>query len=210
MENPEKEQDPLRINIKEGIDLDENEVETGNSGFHFLEFLKEIGTLVLMSLLIVIPIRFYLIQPFVVNGASMEPNFHDGEYLIINEIGYRLGDPERGEVVVFKNPKDEQEYYIKRVIGLPGESVEVRGGNVIIYNEENPQGFTLEEDYLPNGLITRGDVYQTLKDDEYFVLGDNRNKSSDSRVWGAVEDDLVIGRAWIRVLPFSKFTLFSN
>ena len=97
-------------------------------------FLWETAKIIIISLAIIIPVRYFLIQPFFVRGASMEPNFHDGEYLIIDELSYRLGEPERGDVIIFKYPKDPSQYYIKRIIGLPTETVEIKDGQIIIYN----------------------------------------------------------------------------
>jgi len=174
-------------------------------------FIKEFFGVILISLVIVVPIRYYLVQPFVVRGASMEPGFFDGEYLVINEIGYKINDPERGDVIVFRYPKEPSEYYIKRIIGLPEERVEIRGGKITIFNAQHPTGLVLDEnEYLPNGRITRGDLSKTLKSDEYFVLGDNREASSDSRVWGTLPEELIIGKTWIRAYPFNRFTVFSE
>lgn len=141
----------------------------------------------------------------------MEPNFHNGEYLIINEIEYRFESPERGDVIVFKYPKNPNEYYIKRIIGLPGEKVQIKGGQVTIFDKNNLSGFALEEDkYLPGGRVTRGDVSIVLGEDEYFVLGDNRSASSDSRVWGVLPKQNIIGKSWIRAFPFSRFAIFQQ
>lgn len=186
------------------------EQEQVKKNFSFFGFLKEITSIILMSLVIVIPVRYYLIQPFVVKGASMEPNFKSGEYLIINEIEYRFSQPQRGDVIVFKYPKDPSEYYIKRIVGLPGEKIEIKGGQVTIYNGQYPQGLSLDEEYLPKGNITRGDVIAQLSKDEYYVLGDNRGSSSDSRIWGTLSRHYIIGKTWIRAFPFDKFTLFKD
>ena len=172
-------------------------------------FVWEIVKVVVVSLAIVIPIRYFLIQPFFVKGASMEPNFEDGEYLIIDEISYNLGKPRRGEVVVFRYPRDPSQYYIKRIVGLPEERVVVSGGRVMIYNWRYPQGFVLDEKkYLYSLRSTPGEVNIVLGNDEYFVLGDNRPGSSDSRIFGAVPAKNIIGRAWVRAWPFNRMTKF--
>jgi len=162
--------------------------------------------MVLISLAIVLPIRYFLIQPFYVKGASMEPNFHDKEYLIIDEISYRFNQPQRGDVVVFRYPADPKEYFIKRVIGLPGESVEFRDGAVYIYNQAHPDGFELPEKYLPDGLktytYTEGKI--NISADEFYVLGDNRFASKDSRVFGAVAKSFLVGKVFFRGLPLDK------
>ena len=175
----------------------------------FSIFVWEITKIVVISLAIIIPVRYYLIQPFFVRGASMEPNFDNGQYLVINEIGYRFEEPVRGEVVVFKYPLDTSQYYIKRIIGLPDEMIEIEDGQITIYNSEFPQGMILDElSYLPEGLITRGKIKVKLGEDEYFVLGDNRQASSDSRQWGALPRDFIIGRVWLRAWPFDMVEVF--
>jgi len=175
------------------------------------EFLLEITRIILISLAIIIPIRYYLIQPFYVKGASMEPNFHDHEYLLIDEISYRFRIPERGEVVVFRFPLDRSQYFIKRIIGLPGETVEIKDGHIYIYNNEYKDGFQLDEDeYLASDLKTNplNSNRVELKDDEYFVMGDNRPLSLDSREFGSVQGDLIVGRAILRGYPFDRVATF--
>jgi len=174
-----------------------------------LIFIWEVVKIVVISLAIIIPIRYYLVQPFFVRGASMEPNFDNGQYLVINEINYRFQEPARGEVIVFKYPADPSQYYIKRIIGLPNEVVEVKDGQVIIYNQEFPQGNVLDEsNYLSEEKVTLGQVHLKLGQDEYFVLGDNRQASSDSRQWGALPRDNIIGRVWLRAWPFDQAKVF--
>jgi signal peptidase I len=136
----------------------------------------------------------------------MEPNFYDHEYLIIDELTYRFRDPHRGEIVVFKYPRDPGQYFIKRVVGLPGETMEVTSGTVIVYNTQHPNGLVLEENYLEES--TTGKIQVTLAQDEYFVLGDNRDSSLDSRSFGPVTRGGIIGRVWIRGLPLSRIGTF--
>lgn len=182
---------------------------TFGTGKYVLSFLWEILKIVIISLVIIIPIRYFLIQPFFVRGASMESNFYDGDYLIINEIGYRFEGPQRGDVIVFKYPLDTSQYYIKRIIGLPGETVEIKDGNIIIYNQEYPTGFILDESlYLEESEITYGTMKIGLDENDYFVLGDNRDASSDSRRWGLLPQHYIIGEAWIRAWPFSRVEIF--
>lgn len=179
----------------------------------FFSQVFELIKIVVISLAIIIPIRYYLIQPFYVKGASMEPTFYDQEYLIVNEVGYRLNPPQRGDVVVFRYPRDPQEYFIKRIVGLPGEKVQVKDGRVIVYNQANNwQGATLNENYLPKDLRTYGmnDDIITLNSEEYYVLGDNRNASKDSRVFGPVNKSFLIGRVWLRGFPFSRAQYFQS
>lgn len=167
-------------------------------------FIWETAKLIIISLAIIIPIRYYLVQPFFVKGASMEMNFHDGDYLLIDEITYRFDEPRRGDVIVFRYPDDPSQFYIKRIIGLPGETIEVKNGQVKIYNSSSKTGFILDEYYLSPSQETRGNVTEILESNEYFVMGDNRLQSSDSRRWGPVSQNLITGRALIRLWPLTK------
>ncbi len=178
----------------------------GPVGGAIASFLLEVVQIVVISSAIIFPIRYFLIQPFYVKGASMEPNFYDSEYLIIDEVTYRFREPFRGEIVVFKYPRDRSQYFIKRVVALPGETVEVTDGNVTIYNTQHPNGLVLEESYLKEQ--TTGKMRVTLGEDEYYVLGDNRDSSLDSRSFGPVERKYVTGRVWVRGLPFSRIGTF--
>jgi len=172
---------------------------------YILSFVWETAKIVIISLAIIIPIRYFLFQPFFVRGASMEPSFEDGEYLIVNEISYRFHEPGRGDVIIFRYPKDPSQYYIKRVIGLPKEVVKIEGGKVIIVNSENPKGFVLDEPYLSEeNKYTSGNLEMNLDENDYFVLGDNRSASSDSRSWGSVPRHYIIGWAWVRAWPFNR------
>ncbi len=135
----------------------------------------------------------------------MEPNFSDGDYLIIDEITYRFKAPERGEVIVFRYPNDPSQRYIKRIIGLPGETVEIEGGKVKIYNGEEKGSVLQELAYLPDSILTVGNVKETLNENEYFVLGDNRMASADSRGWGLLPRENIIGKALIRAWPPTAF-----
>ena len=164
--------------------------------------LWDIMKVLFISLAIVLPIRYFLVQPFIVRGASMEPTFEDSEYLIIDELSYYIRQPERGEVVVFRYPRDPKQFFIKRIMGLPGEEVDIKGGRVTILNAEHPSGFTVDEQYLdPPNRPTYPEVHRKLGIDEYFVLGDNRDFSSDSRIWGILPKKLITGRTLLRVWP---------
>jgi len=178
----------------------------------FFLFVWEIAKVVCISLAIILPVRYYLIQPFYVKGASMEPNFHDHEYLIIDEISYRFKAPERGQVIVFRYPRDPQEYFIKRIIALPGEEVQIKDGRVKVFNAANPEGFILQERYLPADLntINTDENKITLLDNEYFVLGDNRNASKDSRSFGALNKSFITGKILFRGWPLKEITIFDK
>ncbi len=175
-----------------------------------LAYIAELVQVVLVSLAIIIPIRYFLVQPFYVKGASMEPSFYDHEYLIIDEISYRLKSPGRGDIVVFRYPLDPNQFFIKRVVGLPGERVRVSGGQITIINAENPEGITLDESGYLGNLFTSGEKTVTLKADEYFLLGDNRNASLDSRIFGPVKNKLIIGRVWLRGWPLNRLASFHS
>jgi signal peptidase I len=133
----------------------------------------------------------------------MDPTFKTGEYLIVDELSYHFGEPERGSVLIFKYPKDPSKYFIKRVIGLPGETVQIKDGDVTIVNKENPKGFALNEPYVK--FEKKDNLLVTLAAKEYFVMGDNRLGSADSRLWGPVPEDNIIGRPIIRFFPPSLF-----
>ncbi|MBX4191754.1 MAG: signal peptidase I [Candidatus Doudnabacteria bacterium] len=178
------------------------------------DFLK----IVLIALVIIVPIRYYIFKPYVVSGSSMEPNFHNGQYLIVDELTYRAGDPDRGDVIVLHYPRDPKQDFIKRIVGLPGEKIKIENGQVTIINADHPEGVTLNEKYLPNQgltyeqdpIIVGGSKVLTLNKDEYFVLGDNRQGSSDSRTWGILPRKYIVGRVFIRVLPLKEFDFFTK
>ena len=174
----------------------------------FLFAVWEVLEVVLVAVVTVFVIRTFLVQPFLVSGASMEPNFGNGNYLLIDEVSYRFREPERGEVVVFRYPDNPSVYYIKRLIGLPGEEIKVRGGNIGIV-EKSGSVLELKENYLSPGLMTTGNLVRKLGASEYFVMGDNRNYSFDSRSWGPLEKKFIIGLVRLRLLPVTKAQAFS-
>lgn len=171
----------------------------------FLRTLGEFLRLTIIAAAIALPIRYFIAQPFIVRGASMEPNYYDREYLVIDELSYFFRPPQRGEVVVFRYPLDPDEYFIKRIIGLPGEAVEIREDTLFIFNAAHPDGVELQEPYLSPDFRYRGTSRFTLGPDEYVVLGDNRPFSSDSRSWGALERKFITGRAVFRAWPIQRF-----
>ena len=176
-----------------------------------IPFIWEIVKIAIIAFVIVAPIRYFLFQPFIVSGASMAPNFATGDYLIVDEISYRLSNPQRGDVVVFSTnfiPGYANQRFIKRVIGLPGETVNITNGEVKIIKDGKTT--ILNEKYLPSDLKTYGDVNTTLKSDEYFVLGDNREYSYDSRMWGVVPRKDIIGKASLRILPITTLSEISR
>ena len=170
-----------------------------------LAFVWEVVKVIIISLAIIVPIRYYLVQPFFVKGASMEPTFDDGNYILIDEISYRFRDPERGDIVVFRYPQDPSQFFIKRVIALPGETLEVKANQITIYSRTRQNGLVLDETgYLSPQQQTIGSFKLHLDDNDYFVLGDNRLRSSDSRIWGAVNRSLITGRVFFRAFPLHQ------
>ncbi len=159
----------------------------------------------LLALVIVTPLRLFVAQPFYVSGDSMEPDFAPADYLIVDELSYRLHDPERGDVIVFRYPLDPAKVFIKRIVGLPGETVQIADGKVTIVSADHAAITTLDDPFAATSSAPA--VTTTLHADEYYVLGDNRPASSDSRVWGPVARRLIIGRALARLFPLTRFAI---
>ncbi len=149
----------------------------------------------------------FFVSAFFVKGQSMEPNFENGDYLLVDELSYYFRSPERGEVIVFKYPQNPTQRYIKRIIGLPGETVKIDNNNIIIFNQQGGQILN-ETGYLSSGIPTPGEIQITLDENNYFVLGDNRTASSDSRRWGSLPREDIIGRVIIRAWPFAALAKF--
>ena len=167
-------------------------------------FFGEIVKFAILAALIVVPVRLFIAQPFIVNGASMEPTFATGEYLIVDQLTYAFETPKRGDVIIFRYPRDTSKFFIKRVIGLPGETVQLRGEDIIIRNSMHPNGIILNEPYLTADNRESNALTTELAEDEYFVLGDNREASSDSRIWGPLKEEFLVGRAFLRLFPLSN------
>ncbi len=199
----------------------EEKVEYLGIGGLLLEMVK----VFLLAIVIIIPVRVFLFQPFFVQGSSMEPNFEDGQYLVVSEFGYKQTDVslmnnfhfavdpfktiERQDVIVFRYPKNPEQFFIKRVIGLPGESVEIRQGKVIIYNTVHPNGFVLDESaYIGLDILTKDMPKMDAGDDSYIAMGDNRMFSYDSRAFGPIKKDKIIGRVLLRAWPIKQFSLY--
>lgn len=203
----------------------EKQVEETAGGIVW-EVTKTIGGI----LLFLIIFRFYLFQPYTISGSSMEPNFHDGEYIVVNELSYNISQPKRGDAIVFKHPEPScndfinKSYinriffqgpcnnYIKRIIGLPGETVAVKDGKITVKNSENPNGFVLNEKYIVDNIRTYGNQEVKLGEDEYYVLGDNRNPnaSSDSREWGPLPRKHMVGKAMVILTPIKSFEIIKT
>lgn len=168
-------------------------------------FLWETLKTFILAVLIVVPLRLYVAQPFFVRGSSMEPSFSSGDYLIIDELSYRFREPKRGEVVVFRYPRDPSQFFIKRIIGLPGETVRSTEGSVVVVTEEG--SFPLEERYLRTRI--REDFEVSAQQGEYVMLGDNRGASSDSRRWGSLPQENIVGKVLVTVWPVQEFSVFA-
>jgi signal peptidase I len=170
-----------------------------------LDYLWEVTIIVALALVIIVPLRVFVFQTYYVKGASMEPNFHNYEYLIIDKLSYRIGDPHRGDIVVLNSPTDDEESFIKRIIGLPGETVTVADAKVYI------DGVALDESaYLPDEIKTWGDETVTVPENSYFVLGDNRTESLDSRIFGPIDRSEIIGKTWARTWPLKRLQRFDE
>ena len=167
--------------------------------------ILEIIKFTILALLIVTPFRFFVAQPFIVSGASMEPTFDPKEYLVIDELSYRFQKPERGDVVIFRYPQDPSTFFIKRVIALPGETVRFEDGTMHITALDGTV-HVYDEPYVSGNMRTTRDEETVLHDDEYFVMGDNRSASSDSRVWGPLPEKYIVGRAYARLYPLSEIS----
>ncbi len=162
----------------------------------FFELARVIVVLVVAGVLI----NYFFISIIPIKGQSMEPNFHSGDWALINKFRYIKGDPERGEVVGLRFPGDPyKERYIKRIIGLPGEMVTIN--NDVIYINNRP----LEEPYIPEDYTTGPNLSITLKDNQYFLIGDNRENSSDSRIWGPASKEDIIGESTFILFPFRDY-----
>lgn len=171
-----------------------------------LSVLKELATFAFIAVCIIYPFRTYIAEPYVVSGASMSPTFETGHYLIIDKISYRYNSPERNDVIVMKFPEDTSRDFIKRIIGLPGETVRIKNGAVTIFNTEHPDGLPLTETFIE--FQKQDTLTVTLSQNEYFVMGDNRAGSYDSRTWGPLPKQDIIGKPIIRLYPFTKIDLY--
>lgn len=184
-------------------------LETGNSTDAIQQIsawslLRELVETVVLALILFLVIR-QVIQNYRIESHSMEPNFYEGQFVLVNKLAYKLGEPQRGEVLVFHNPGNPDEDYIKRIIGLPGDTVEVVGDTVMINGQELPEPFPHNQN--PEGSYSGPTI---VPDGTLFVMGDNRPNSSDSRRIGTIPEDLVVGKAWLRVWPFNQFGLIEH
>jgi signal peptidase I len=170
--------------------------------------LREIVKFTIFAVIITLVVRTYIAQPFIVSGASMDPTFHNMQYLIVDQLTYNFYEPKRDDVVIFKYPNNPKIFYIKRIIGLPGEKVEIANGVIRIINKENPDGMILDDTHVSESKKSHDSSSVVLRNNEYFVMGDNRKESSDSRVWGPLERKYIVGRPFLRLYPVSKISVF--
>lgn len=168
----------------------------------FKEIVKEFVIFAIIAFGIVIPFRIYVAEPYLVDGRSMSPTFETADYLIVDKVNYGIGKFGRGSVVVFRYPNDPSKSFIKRIIGLPGETIKIQDNKVTIINPDHLEGFDLDQSYIVHTSL--GSYEKTLSSDEYFVMGDNRAESFDSRSWGPLNKKYILGKPILRLFPFSK------
>jgi len=173
-------------------------------------FFFEILQTLVFAISIFLFIYLLLLQPHKIKGSSMEPNFHDGEYLLTDKISYRIHTPERGDVIVFKAPPDYVDEFIKRIIGLPGDTVSVKNSKVFVNGKQIEEAYIPAEFHTYAGRFTDEGTVLTVPADEYFVLGDNREHSLDSRNIGFIGKDKITGRAWLIYWPVNKAGVVKN
>lgn len=201
----------------EYVDMEKNSEElnnfkvVSNPAKDFVYFVFDLLKTGVIVFIIAFCLRYFAVQPFIVDGASMMPNYENKEYILAEKITYLTGEPKRGDVVVFHYPGNPNISYIKRIIGLPGEKVSIENNIVTITNDKHPDGVAVNELYLGSDTLTlaegnnAGAFSADIGQNEYFVMGDNRQHSSDSREWGLLPKSNIIGRAWMTILPANKF-----
>lgn len=174
------------------------------------EFFKSAGEFIRFAAIviaIVFVVRTFIAQPFIVSGTSMVPTFANKDYLIIDELSYRFSEPQRGDVIVFRPPYDKTVFLIKRIIGVAGDTIHVKNGTVTLTNAQHPDGIILTEDYITADPLS-AESTTVVTEGNYFVMGDNRPASYDSRRWGLLPENLIVGRAFLRLFPVSNIAVF--
>lgn len=184
-----------------------------NEKFSFFEFIWDLLKTAIIVVVVAFAVKFFLLQPYIVDGNSMLPNFENEECLLVEKVSYRFKSPKRGDVIVFHPPGQNSINYIKRIVGLPNERIEILENKIKIYNDKYPDGIFLDESYIPSSYLTvseKSDGLYTVGNNEYFVLGDNREHSSDSREWGNLPETNILGKAWLEIFPFKNFDLVEH
>lgn len=180
--------------IDQGMDMQADEHSDDQVKSRTGSALREMVETILLTLLIYVLIRTFLIENYRVVGRSMVPTLEDKQFLVVNKLDYRLREPRRGDIIVFFDPRDQDRKLIKRIIGLPGEMIETRAGQIFV------DGEPLDEPYIQNQAGYSKSVIQ-VPEGNYYVLGDNRANSSDSHNWGTLLEDKIVGRAWFSYWP---------
>ncbi|MBI1864034.1 signal peptidase I [Candidatus Woesebacteria bacterium] len=175
-------------------------------GAFFLDILQ----VIVFAVSIFLFIYLLIMQPHKIKGSSMEPDFHDGEFLLTDKVTYRFGEPKRGDVVVFKAPPDDSDEFIKRIIGIPGDTIDIKGGKVILNGKEISEPYLTSDTFTSSGVFAKEDVPFTVPTDFYFVMGDNREHSFDGRSFGLINKSKITGRAWVIYWPVSKMGVIKN
>ncbi len=173
---------------------------------HIIDFIQ---TLVVFGAIFAL-IYLFVAQPHKVSGRSMDPTFKDGDYIFTDKVTYRLREPAKGDIIVLKNPRDESQDFIKRIMAVPGDTIKIETSSVFV------NGQKLNEPYLPSGRPTPAGsfllegVEVKAGPNQYFVIGDNREHSSDSREWGAITKQEIIGKVFFRYFPLQGFGLTTS
>ncbi len=174
---------------------------------NFWKEIREWIKVIIIALIIALPVRYFIAEPFIVSGASMDPTFSTNQFLIVDRLSYRFSEPKRGDVIVFEYPNNPSIYYIKRIVGLPNESIDIQDGTVTI-TKANGEKKKLDQSYVAPIHAWLGSYHAPIGDREYFVMGDNRAESSDSRIWGLLDKKFIIGRPFIRIFPLSTLSFW--
>lgn len=197
------------------VNMEENQLPTPKSDRNYITVLGETLRTIVIVFALAFLLRFFIFQPYKVEGRSMEPRFENNNHLIVEKIGYRFTKPKRGDIIVFHYPNDPEIDFVKRIIGLPGEEIQIANGQIKIINQDHPNGFVLDESlYLDDSVATnlpsiRSNQF-TVTPDHFFVLGDNRPASSDSREWGLLPRENIIGRVIMRTFPLKDIGLVTH
>jgi signal peptidase I len=183
------------------MDDDKNIENSEKKGSTFGEFLRY----AIIAMLIVVPFRIYIAQPYIVSGSSMDPTFKDGDYLIVDQLSKRFSLPERNSVLIIKYPLNTKKFFIKRLIAFPNEQVSIKDGVVTVINEQNPEGVVIDSSFV--AFEKKDNFYLELGENEFFVMGDNRAGSSDSRIWGPLPKENIVGKPILRLLPVNNISI---